>query len=225
MFLFNAAISSLGLIELPLQGRKYTWSNKQVPPLLERLDWFFTSACWTLSYPTTAVSSLVMEPSDHVPCVISISTKIPKGNIFRFENYWMEHEHFMDLVTHGWNLPVLQTDKAKCLSAKFKNLRRVLKAWQLQLSNLKSNIDNVKLIMGLLDVLEEFRDLSVIEWNFRHLLQEKLAILLRQQQIYWKQRGVVKWVRFGDEGTKFFHANATIKHRKNFITSLIDDNG
>jgi hypothetical protein len=52
-----------------------------------------------------------------------------------------------------------------------------------------------------------------------------LAILLRQQQIYWKQRGVVKWVRFGDEGTKFFHANATIKHRKNFITSLIDDNG
>jgi hypothetical protein len=137
----------------------------------------------------------------------------------------MEHEHFMDIVAHGWNLPVFQTDKAKRLSTKFKNLRRVLKAWQLQLSNLESNIDNVKLIMGLLDVLEEFRDLSVIEWNFRHLLQEKLAILLRQQQIYWKQRGVVKWVKFGDEGTKFFHANATIKHRKNFIASLIDDNG
>jgi hypothetical protein len=56
MFLFNAAISSLGLVELPLQGRKFTWSNKQDPPLLERLDWFFTSACWTLSYPTTSVS-------------------------------------------------------------------------------------------------------------------------------------------------------------------------
>jgi hypothetical protein len=79
----------------------------------------------------------------------------------------MEHEHFMAIVAHGWNLPVFQTDKVKCLSAKFKNLRRVLKAWQLQLSNLKSNIDNVKLIMGLLDILEEFRDLSVIEWNFR----------------------------------------------------------
>jgi hypothetical protein len=96
------------------------------------------------------------------------------------KNFWMEHEHFMDIVAHGWNIRVLQTDKAKCLSAKFKNLRRVLKAWQLQLSNLKSNIANVKLIMGLLDVLEEFRDLSVIEWNFRHLLQEKLANLLRQ---------------------------------------------
>jgi hypothetical protein len=145
--------------------------------------------------------------------------------MFRFENFWMEHEHFLDIVAHGWNIPVSQTDKAKSLSAKFKNLRRVLKAWQSQLSSLKTNIVNVKLILCLMDVLEEFRDLSIIEWNFRQLLKEKLASLLRQQQIYWKQRGTVKWVKFGDEGTKFFHANATIKHRRKLITSPVDDNG
>jgi hypothetical protein len=44
MLLFNDAIRSLGLIELPLYGRKYTWTNKQPSPLLERLDWFFTSS-------------------------------------------------------------------------------------------------------------------------------------------------------------------------------------
>ena len=43
MLLFNEAISVLGVVELPLMGRKFTWSNKQFPPLLERLDWFFTS--------------------------------------------------------------------------------------------------------------------------------------------------------------------------------------
>ena len=41
MFLFNEAISSLGLIEIPLHGRRFTWTNKQTEPLLERLDWFF----------------------------------------------------------------------------------------------------------------------------------------------------------------------------------------
>lgn len=51
MFIFNEAISALGLVELPLHGRKFTWSNKQDPPLLERLDLFFTSTSWTLSYP------------------------------------------------------------------------------------------------------------------------------------------------------------------------------
>lgn len=38
MYLFNEAISSLGLVDLPLKGRRFTWSNKQPSPLLERLD-------------------------------------------------------------------------------------------------------------------------------------------------------------------------------------------
>jgi hypothetical protein len=38
MLLFNEAISNLGLVELPLKGRKFTWSNMQQDPLIERLD-------------------------------------------------------------------------------------------------------------------------------------------------------------------------------------------
>ena len=82
MYLFNEAISSLGLVELPLKGRHFTWSNKQPSPLLERLDWFFTSISWTLTYPNTYASLLSMEISDHVPCVITISTHIPWKSIF-----------------------------------------------------------------------------------------------------------------------------------------------
>ena len=37
MFAFNEAISKLRLVELPLKGCKFTWTNKQHPPLLERL--------------------------------------------------------------------------------------------------------------------------------------------------------------------------------------------
>jgi hypothetical protein len=44
MFLFNEVIGHLGLLELPLKGRKFTWSNMQKTPLLEQLDWFFTSS-------------------------------------------------------------------------------------------------------------------------------------------------------------------------------------
>jgi hypothetical protein len=32
MLLFNNAISSLGLVDIPLHGRKFTWTNKQQPP-------------------------------------------------------------------------------------------------------------------------------------------------------------------------------------------------
>lgn len=43
MLAFNESISNLGIVEIPLHGQRYTWSNMQENPLLQRLDWFFTS--------------------------------------------------------------------------------------------------------------------------------------------------------------------------------------
>ncbi|KAG2576092.1 hypothetical protein PVAP13_6NG004731 [Panicum virgatum] len=170
MLLFNEAISALGVVELPLQGKQFTWSNKEQPPLLERLHWFFTFAEWTSCFPDTSVKTLSMETSDHTHCLITAGSNIPKGGgIFRFENYLMEHEHFLSIVQHAWSLP---------------NLRRVIKAWQSHLSSLDVNIANVKLIIIFLSLLEEFRDLTLEEWNCRKLLEDKLLLLLKQQRIY-----------------------------------------
>ena len=36
MFIFNEIIRHLGLLELPIKGRSYTWSNMQDNPLLEQ---------------------------------------------------------------------------------------------------------------------------------------------------------------------------------------------
>ena len=38
MFIFNEIIGHLGLLELPIKCRSYTWSNMQDTPLLEQLD-------------------------------------------------------------------------------------------------------------------------------------------------------------------------------------------
>ena len=35
IFLFNEVIGHLGLVELPIKGRQFTWSNMQTEPLLE----------------------------------------------------------------------------------------------------------------------------------------------------------------------------------------------
>jgi hypothetical protein len=84
---FNNIISPLGLIELPLKGRSYTWSNMQEIPLLQQIDWFFTSVAWTTQFPLSLVLPLAKITSDHLPCKVQIGTNIPKANIFRFENY------------------------------------------------------------------------------------------------------------------------------------------
>jgi len=134
-------------------------------------------------------------------------------------------EGFNEVLSANWPAPTTLTDKAKRLTSKCKNLRSALKTWSANFSNLKVTIRNISLIIQLLETMEEQRDLSLEEWNFRMILKEKRLALLEQQRIYWKQRGALKWATLGDVGTKFFHANTTIRHRRNTILNLNDDNG
>ena len=102
MFRFNDIIGHLGLVELPLKGRAFTWSNMQEQPLLEQLDWFFTSVNWTSVYPNTVVLPLAKSSSDHVPCMVNISTVIPKATLFRFESFWVDQPGFLEVVKGSW---------------------------------------------------------------------------------------------------------------------------
>lgn len=95
----------------------------------------------------------------------------------------------------------------------------------MSISSLKTNIANVRNIIFFLEILEDYKDLTLQEWNFREILKQKLSDLLDQQKIYWKRRGAVRWVKFGGTNTKFFHANASIRHRGNLIKELVSDQG
>jgi hypothetical protein len=113
----------------------------------------------------------------------------------------------------------------KNLTAKFKYTKKVLKEWQWSLPNIDKTVRQIKLLIEFIDIIEEHRDLSIEEWNFRELLQTKIVGLLQIQKIYWKQRASIKWVTDGDICSRFFHAHATVKHRRNTIVLLSDDSG
>jgi len=127
IMVFNEVISNLGLLEIPLKGRNYTWSNMQSVPLLEQIDWVFTSSNWISTYPNTLMLPMARPTSDHTPCKIQIGTSIPKSEVFRFENFWVEHPGFLELVQSTWNINVRATNSATRISAKFKLLRAALK--------------------------------------------------------------------------------------------------
>jgi hypothetical protein len=87
---------------------------------------------------------------------------------------------------------------------KFKNLRRVLRQWNGQISSMARIIENNKLMISFLDALEEFRGLALEEWNFMKLVRHHFRNLLEQQREYWRQRCRIKWATLGDENTKKF---------------------
>jgi endonuclease/exonuclease/phosphatase family metal-dependent hydrolase len=68
IMVFNEIISNLEIQEIFLKGRSYTWSNMQQEPLLEQLDWCFTSSNWISDYLNTLMLPLARTISDHTPC-------------------------------------------------------------------------------------------------------------------------------------------------------------
>ena len=219
MLTFNDFIRAQHLTELKIQGRSFTWSNMQDSPLLEQLDWFFTSLHWTLSYPATSISPQCKPTSDHTPLLVTIQTTIPGSKIFRFENYWTTHRGFLQMVANSWNKPTHKSNSAANLNAKFKRLRYDIKHWSKSISKLKICIQNCNKAILELDNLEDRRALSVPEKNFKKIIKKHLITLLEYQQQYWKKRCTIRWTKLGDENTKFFQAIATERHRRNNISS------
>lgn len=76
-----------------------------------------------------------------------------------------------------------------------------------------------------MDGLEDRRSLYNTKSNLRTLVKRQLATLLHYKNVYWRKRYIVNRIRLGEECTKFFHAMATISHRRNSIPQLLNEQG
>jgi len=127
--MFNDAVDELGLLELPLLDSLYTWSNKRATPTLARLDRAFVNNDHSLAFPSTHLTSLVRQTSDHKPLLVSMSTNIPKSQVFRFENAWLKNAQFLPEVLPAWHGNGSSSDAAGCLAGKLKSVREAAKHW------------------------------------------------------------------------------------------------
>jgi hypothetical protein len=178
IFLFKEIISHLGLLELPLKGRAFTWSNMQKEPLLEQLDWFFTSCEWTIFFQTQWFFPLAKTTSDYTPCGVKIATKIPKSMIFRFENFWIKQLGFYPLVEKVWQQQVVAKSSTARISTKFKFLIYELKKWGKGLSHIKTLIGHCNSVILFFDQLEDSRLLSIPKFKFRIIVKNHMKNLM-----------------------------------------------
>jgi exonuclease III len=69
---FRRLLNKLNLKELPLLGRKYTWSNERSSPTLVRLDRVFHTADLETLYPNSVLQSSASLISDHCPLLLGL---------------------------------------------------------------------------------------------------------------------------------------------------------
>jgi hypothetical protein len=221
---FKAMIDDLNLKEIGLNGRRFTWSNEQDNPTLTRIDRFFCTPDWELSFPTCFLHSLPSLMSDHTPLLLQGELEHCHNNTFRFENFWVKVDDFRDVVEQVWCKPVHSVLPFKRLHIKLVRVAKGLKRWRKEkIGDTRLQLAIVKEVLLQLEAAQEVRTLTQQELDLRRRLKIRSTGLAAIEKSRIRQRARLTYIRSGDANTKFFHIRANTRMRKNYIHSLHTD--
>jgi exonuclease III len=84
---FRRFLDDVEVKEIPLLGRKYTWSNERQSPILVRLDRAFCCMDWEGIFPDSVLQSSTAGVSDHCPLILGLKVSTIGKRRFHFKSF------------------------------------------------------------------------------------------------------------------------------------------
>lgn len=223
MDLFNNFISDVGIVDIQLRNRSFTWSSKRPSPSFSKLDRVFTSVEWSAAYPIVMLEALEVLVSDHSPLLLTCKGIQQKKRRNRMELFWFKYQTPKVMVQRLWE----HTDsKGQGTIALFQNktslLTRAIRLWQDEtFGDIEKQLDFCKKSILFFDQIEERRNLCDHEFRFRLKIKERAYELATNIESKWKHRSRCNWLANGDTNSRFFHAHASSRLRRNLVTGIM----
>ncbi|XP_015941361.1 uncharacterized protein LOC107466866 [Arachis duranensis] len=160
--------------------------------------------------------------SDHCALILDLQ---PRGRIkreFKFETFWAEHEECKEVIKKGWQ----QDDGNRNCWGKFIRKRnsciRELMEWSKR--KFKRADKELERKKAELHHIQE-NDMSERDQRRERELKNQISELWKQEEKYWGQRSRLKWLKWGDKNTSFFHATTIQRRIRNRIDKVKDETG
>eukprot|EP00253_Pinus_taeda_P008458 PITA_08458 len=218
------------LIDLPTDNGLYTWTNKRVAPMqiASHLDRFLISDNAIHVGGEFKAHIIPFSGSDHWP--IEMLWSRPGNNIkkpFRFEAFWLTHPEFKDFITTTWqNSNPTENSKMARFKKKLQLLKGEIKRWN---KNTFGNIFREK--DKILKDLKNIQQRLILEGRSEELAQKeqemdaKLLERERQEELLWRQKSRIRWLKEGEKNTKFFHRTTVQRRMHNQISQITNAQG
>ena len=103
MYDFSDFIFTNGLIDIPLIGGNYTWSNNRDVASMSKIDCFIFTVDWEEGFSPSSQKRLLCLMSDHFPIMLECGCIPRERRPFRFENMWLKADGFVERVRNWWS--------------------------------------------------------------------------------------------------------------------------
>jgi len=126
---FNDMINFTSLRELHRSGSRFTWTNKQIPPIMCVLDRVLVTNSWEDHFNLSSVVAAPRLGLDHNPLIMDTNEiVVTKNHYFRFSAHWLNQCDFKEWIQSNWpsRYKFNPLDHWHIISSK---LRRLIKGW------------------------------------------------------------------------------------------------
>ncbi|XP_058192016.1 uncharacterized protein LOC131309384 [Rhododendron vialii] len=157
------------LLDIPMLGRKFTWTNYQNRAVNSRLDRFLISQQWLAKFKV--VQWGIHRPiSDHCPIVLIDDSRDWGPRPFRFMDIWLSNPRCMKIAQETWeNTPMSGWAGFRILQ-KLRAVKDKLKVWNKEeFGDVNSALQETEAEIHQFDLVVEDRQLSVEEkaWDVK----------------------------------------------------------
>ena len=211
---FSEWIDDLQLLDIPLQGMRFTWRRNASKSKLDRV---LCDHNWLTKFPNMSLKGLCRSFSDHNPLILSMMVSQNWGpKPFRCQDAWFLHPNFKNFIVQEWrNCPQVS------LLSKLKILKAPLRNWRRQNFDLMENkIADLERVILELERAAESRRLDDMEIARLNAANSMLNIWLIRRERVWRQRARSYGFSGKDHNTKFFHAATLLRKKKQEISRI-----
>jgi exonuclease III len=221
---FQRGLEDARLHDLGFKGPKFTWNNGRPGReyTVERLDRAMANTEWRDNWRDAVVETLVCCSSDHLPLLLILQRPKIHGRKnwrpFRYEAGWSKRGDFNKIIQEAWEIKTPTRMPWVDFKRKLQKCKKVIQQWVQ-----KSKPPTEKYIKEKTTELAKIQEeANPLKMHVEKEIREEIHTLLEQEEIKWKQRAKEDWLRDGDRNTKYFHACANHRQRKNRIDHIED---
>lgn len=157
---------------------------------------------------------------------VKLEITVKKHRGFRFEVFWPRSQGYDEVVTASWQKELRITNPYLRLHTKLERTSKALRKWARSLiGNNCLLLCAARMLIGILDVVQEFRQLSDQELSLKRDLKVRFLGMTAVEKLRAKQAARLAKVKAAEASSKLFYLQANGRRRKNFIQAINSGEG